>query len=249
MWRLLTLAMSALAVAVLLGACDPSQAEPQGEPPQKRAFEAAEQARQAAAEAGPHAPKHPEFTPIPTTPSPTPFVAGPDVRPCDAADLNAGVTGSNGLTGGQALAGIGLGNESAEPCRLSGPPGIELLGPDGGVIPLDVFQSPPCSDTTSRPCIFPGPLLMLPNLGEVKPHSAVPGQGWLEITWRGHDDTGTCSPQPRVATAVRLSLPEGRGELTVDLTSEFPATPQFPAGIAPCQKVGILEFGGVPPKG
>ena len=82
---------------------------------------------------------------------------------------------------------------------------------------------------------------MLPNLGELRPRTAVLGQAGLEMTWWVRDDTGTCSPPPPVATAVRLSLPEAGGDLTVDLTLEFPG------GIAPCHRVGIFEFGGVPP--
>jgi len=38
------------------------------EPPEKQAVLAAEQARQAAAEKAPHAPKHPEITPVPSCP-------------------------------------------------------------------------------------------------------------------------------------------------------------------------------------
>lgn len=215
------------------------------EPPEKQAFEAAEEARQAAAEKAPQAPAHPEITPA-IVPTPTPFIAGPEVRPCNASDLNAAVIGSNAATGGQLLAGIGLGNKSTEPCRLSGPPNIQLIDPEGHVIPLDTFQSSPCSTTVSSPCIFPEPLLMLANLGELKPHTAVPGQAGLEITWWAsdfNDPTGTCSPPPPVATAVRLSLPEGGGELRVDLT------PEFPAGIRPCHsRVGIFGFSGIPPK-
>ena len=150
-----------------------------------------------------------------------PAAWGGEVRPCRAADLNAAVVGTNGVTGGQLMLSIGIGNRADTPCTLHGPPQVQFLDSQGRVLPFTVRQGVPCP--SREPCIRQEPVILAPGLGELVPHGLRPGQAALTLLWPAHDGTGTCTPPPVRAPSARLVLPEGGGELGVTL--EPPAAP------------------------
>jgi Protein of unknown function (DUF4232) len=178
----------------------------------------------------------PTATPFPTPPQP--FLASPEVRHCGSSDLDASVT-----TGGQGFtmhetAMIYLGNRSETPCRLNHLPDIQFLDSDGNLVPLGIQPATQyCSRRDGSFCISTEPLLMLPDL-PVDNGTVRPGQAYAEIDWL---DTRACAPPPRVARAIRLWLPEGGGQITVDIPSN-----SFPDGIAPCGNLEVLDYSGVP---
>lgn len=167
-------------------------------------------------------------------PSSTALVVGPAVRPCAASDLLTSIS-SNALTGGQLLLGIALGNRSGSACQISQLPNIQLLDAQSHALPVTVSAE----GEACPPCAFQQPLLLLPDLGDIKPHVALrPGQGWVELEWATYDGAGVCLTPPPIAMAVRLLLPDDGGAVTVDVTSEFPS------GIAPCHwPVQIFAYG------
>jgi hypothetical protein len=175
----------------------------------------------------------PTCTPRPTPPAP--LGAGPEIRRCDASDI-AGVAmpGENLETMHDGMA-ITLGSRSSTPCRLDHVPDIQFLDSNGAVLPLEVRQSPPCSEDRGFPCVFSRPLLLLPDL-PVGAGAALPGQVHLLIEWL----SDPCSPPARLATAVRLWLPEGGGAITLDVSTTL-----FRGGVAPCRNVEVLDYGGV----
>jgi hypothetical protein len=177
---------------------------------------------------------------LPTsTPFPTPLMprtAGPEVRRCDASDLTGvAMPGENLETMHEGLR-INLGNRSLTPCRLSHIPDIQFLDSEGAAIPLEVQQSPLCSDRHGLPYISSSPLLMLPKM-PAGSDAALPGQARLVIEWL-YD---RCSPPAQLATSIRLWLPEGGGAVSIDLPPQL-----FRGGVAPCYGVEVLDYDGVP---
>lgn len=166
-----------------------------------------------------------------TAPAAGPAARDGEVRPCRAADLNAAVVGTNGLTGGQLLVSIGIGNRADTPCALQGPPQVQFLDSQGQALPFTVRQGVPCP--ARQPCIRQEPVILAPELGELVPHGLRPGQAALALVWPVHDGTGACASPPVRAPSARLVLPEGGGE--VDVTLEPP--------VAPCGgQVELLAF-------
>ena len=176
----------------------------------------------------------PTSTPFPTPP--TPLTAGPEVRRCGASDLNGvALLGDNLETMHDGVR-VTLGNRTGTPCRLSRIPDIQFVNSSGVVIPLKVDQSPLCSDRHGFPCVFSSPLLMSPDT-PAKAVAALPGQAHSIIEWL----SGPCSPSAQAAKSIRLWLPEGGGAISVDLPPQL-----FRGGVAPCQSVEVLDYGGVP---
>ncbi len=139
---------------------------PQSGAPEKRAFEATERAMYATEAAPPTAPitREPITTPRPV---PTAFAAGPDVKACVAADLNALAAEGVSATGGQNFIVVRIGNVSDVPCRFAGPPDVQLLDADDkAVFDIDNSAGITCSkDSGSLPCVLREPsLLLLPKL-------------------------------------------------------------------------------------
>jgi hypothetical protein len=169
-------------------------------------------------------------------PSPTPLIAGPDVRLCHRTDITTAVS-DNAATGGQLLGAIVLGNRSDTPCQIKQPPQVELLDVHSEVLPITVTPGKPCPETPF--CIFQQPVLLLPGLGDPQSHVAVkPGQVVLTLTWHIHNGAGTCPTPPPKATEVRLLLQDTEDEVVVDVTSVFSG------GIAPCDgTVQIFGYG------
>jgi hypothetical protein len=171
--------------------------------------------------------------PPPTSqPSPTPLIAGPDVRLCHRADITTAAS-PNGA-GGMSFAFITLGNRSPTACQIKQPPGVELLDLHGDALPISVTRGQPCPAITY--CLFQQPLLLLPGLPA--PSGAVaaqPGQAVLILTWSPVDGSGGCATQPPKATQVRLLLQDAEDEVVIDVTSALPYS------IAPCDGTVALE--------
>ncbi len=172
----------------------------------------------------PAPPRLPTPSPIPVVPAGTPN--------CRAQDLRAVFLGGNALTGGQLIASFAFGNRSAAPCVLQGVPGLQLLDAAHNVIP---------GTNGSDGRVPVQPILLAPNLGTTE-GQMVPGQAWFEIYWRVHDGAGSCANPSPSATAARIQLPAGGGEVMVPL-----ASPRLGA-IKPCGgEVGISPFQPVTP--
>jgi hypothetical protein len=222
-----------VALALTLASCRHGEAQPS-----MRTADVAATAQQATADAWktatlPPPPILPTSTPPPTLPAP--LTAGPEIRRCDASDVAAvAIPDENLETMHDGLA-IILGNRSSTPCRLNHVPDIQFLDSNGAVLPVEVRQSPLCSDDGGFPCVFSLPLLALPN-SPAGTGGARPGQVRLLIEWL----SGPCSPPATLATAVRLWLPEGGGAITLDVSMTL-----FGGGVAPCRYVEVLDYGGV----
>jgi cell division septation protein DedD len=215
--------------------------------PEKAAVEATARAMQLTAEAYPTAPVRPG--PIETPPAlPTPRVAGPDVRPCQAKDLTAVADEGAAATGGEGFVVVTIGNESDTACRLAGPPGFQFVD-SAGKVANNVERSedsPACSSERDFPCVFSKPLLMLPELPvpspaqlKSEPIPTEPGQAVLSIgVWTpgGH----MCSGPATEISAIDLSLPEGGGKLRVELSPEL-----FRYGTLDLCRVTLFDFNGV----
>jgi hypothetical protein len=169
----------------------------------------------------------------PSLPTPSPIPVVPAGTPnCRAQDVRVVFAAGNALTGGQLVAHLALGNQSDTSCVLEGVPGLQLLDASGKLIP---------GTNGSYRRLPEQPVLLAPNLGATE-GQLVPGQAWFEIYWRTHDGAGSCANPSPLATAARLQLPAGGGELMVSLTN-----PRL-GGIAPCGGgVGIGPFQPVTP--
>jgi hypothetical protein len=171
--------------------------------------------------------------PPPTSrPSPTPLIAGPDVRLCHRADITTAV-GSGAAESQHLAARIVLGNRTDTPCQIKQPPGVELLDVHGDLSPITV--SGPCAACD----YFQQPVLLLPGLGQPNANTTLrSGQVALALTWLPHNGAGTCPTLPPKATEVRLLLQDTEDEVVVDVTSAFPGV------IAPCDgTVQIFGYG------
>lgn len=196
--------------------------------------------------------------PPPTSaPSPTPLIAGPEVRPCGSADVATNVRGQ-GYTGGGRLTYIEIGNHSNTPCQISGPPDLQFLDAGGQVLPVNLIigsSCPPPGDPfggTSPFCIFQQPLLLLPDV-EFGQTGVRRGQVLLTLDWHAFFDTATgiChTPPPRV-TQVRLFPRDTDDEVLIDLIARpwDGLSARVPEGrrngIAPCD--GTVVYWGYGP--
>lgn len=205
---------------------------------------------QETAEALPTAPvtREPITTPRPV---PTAFVAGPDVKACVAADLNALAAEGVSATGGQNFIVVRIGNVSDVPCRFAGPPDAQLLDADDkAAFDIDNSAGITCSkDSGSLPCVLrESPLLLLPELpvpsvDQLHSYDApqpLPGQALLIISWWG-PGSHTCSGPAPFITAVRLNLPQDGGDIVAKLPPELFSK----GGIEPC-RAELFAFEGVP---
>ena len=142
-----------------------------------------------------------------TAPAAGPAARGGETRPCRTADLNAAVIGHNGLTGGQQMVSIGIGNRSDTPCALQGPPQLRFLDLQGQELSLTVERGVPCP--AGYPCVRQEPVVLAPGLGELVPHGLRPGQAALVLIWSTHDGSGACASAPVRAALVQMALPDG----------------------------------------
>jgi hypothetical protein len=216
----------------------------------KRSFEATEQANQATAAALPTAPAVPFVPPTPA-PLPTPFVAGPDVRSCEVADLTALAAEGSGATGGENFIIVELGNKSGSPCALAVPKRVVLLNTDG----LPAFQLgsssvSKCSADMEFACVSSRPLLLLPGLPARSPSefesdskSVVPGQALLTIAWWASNYEGDpeCQAKPSFITEIGLVLSSSGEDLDVKLSDDL-----FPEGGIEACRAALFSFNGVP---
>ncbi len=159
-----------------------------------------------------------------------------EVRPCTSADLNAAVTSSNGLVGGQIVAYLGFGNKSDTACSLEGVPGLELLDAEGRRLAVDVFSL--CETQGSDPCQPRQTVIVGPDTGDLERHRARLGQVAVELYWPTHTDAPPCSPSPGEAVTIRVYLPSGE---SVDAA----VAPEFD-WISPCRRLGVGWFTSVP---
>ncbi len=185
------------------------------------------------------------------TPAPTEDVASPTapptelaVRPCRDVDLNAGVIGTGGGLGQGRYAAILLGNSSPTSCVLDGSPEVQLIDSQGQVM-LTVDRDDFCR--ASADCPILDPVVLMPGLGQVRPHSPLPGQATIIIEWgNAQPHTALCSEPSEDAAAIRLLLPSNGGQLDVEPRDEYGE----PLHIAPCRGEHhgwfyIFEFGPV----
>jgi hypothetical protein len=161
----------------------------------------------------------------PPSPSPGPQAIPENTVACQAQDLAAGVTGSNGAIG-HLLTSFGFFGVTG-PCYLDGTPPIELLDSTGQAI--DIRQHSPFfpPQQPGRALIEPGPVPL--------PHTdLIPGQVSVSIDWVTQPEA--CPGAGAVVPARALiAIPAG-GVLSV-------AIPPEPAAYA-CQGLGVSAFEG-----
>src|SRR5207245_6173092 len=81
------------------------------------------------------------------------------IKPCRSIGLNAIVSGSVGLTFGQVVSSVTIGNNADTACLLRGVPRIELLGADDNT---SVDQFPLC-ESSLYPCAPLGDVILSPH--------------------------------------------------------------------------------------
>ncbi len=169
------------------------------------------------------------------SPSPTSTTAAA-VRDCLASDLNALLGSSNGLTMGQIVAWITIGNQSGTACTLYGTPGVTLRDETGSLVPIEVFAA--CAHArTYLPCEVEQAVVLVPGLGAIQPRSAVAGQAYIGLYWPSYGSEGPpCNPPISRAVEIRIKLSTRTDELLVA------TAPEFPEGIRPCHEIGVGWF-------
>src|SRR5204863_9951915 len=152
--------------------------------------------------------------PPPATPEPT---ADPRMLPiCTSRDLILTASGWGGATGSMA-GGASVINLGSNPCTVSGKPGIELLDSHGTVIARGVAAEP--SPTS--------PLVVL----------ATGGVAGVTVVW-----SNWCVGPPPRPLHIRLSIPEGGG----DLTTAVRDAPGVPGEVPRCDSPGSGSTFAVP---
>lgn len=169
--------------------------------------------------------------------TPTPLIAGPDVRPCAAVDLKAGV--HHIATDSQVLATIRLGNRSATSCQIRRLPDIRLQDERTQDLPITVSSGEIEDCPAPVLCIFRQPIVLLPGVGLDPNTDPLPGQAWIQLGWYTGASNGACPAEPPRATFVVLTLPDNASQFGVDVVSELPD------GIAPCD--GTVQIQGYGP--
>jgi hypothetical protein len=138
---------------------------------------------------------------------------------CNADQLAAVFSGSAGLTDGQMMAGIVIGNRGPT-CFLEGYPAIQVFDRSGGEIALKVANR---SDRT------PAKVVVVSGTSGIMPYASIAGTASVSFSWPTHDGAGSCSPLAQEGTYLRIRLPYGGGYLDVPVID-----PRNQITIAPC---------------
>jgi hypothetical protein len=155
-------------------------------------------------------------TPTPSLLSPPPSY--PDVRPCVAADLAGSKGEGQGLTGGEAEAGIVFTNTSPSACKLEGVPTIQFVDEDG------TTEQASWREFACQPRIWPcqaTTAVLEPDHGQTPaPNYFVkPSQTSVYVTYStGSFDASSSTSCPNMAKAILITLPDGGGSLNLPLT-------------------------------
>lgn len=108
--------------------------------------------------------------------APTPTSTSSGIRACTASDVAMRFRGWNGATG--SLQGtVGIGNQSATRCLLSGYPKVDLLAQSGDPLPLTLDQWKTFAKVAD--------VVLEPNTGDVPAKGAAfkAGQGSFGLNW------------------------------------------------------------------
>ncbi len=168
-----------------------------------------------------------------------PPLSAPDVRPCTAADIDASMLGAGPpLRRDGFVSGIDFRNKLRTACKLNGVPQIDLVDGNGDIISLAV--NPACQvSVLSMACGHPlEDVVLIPKTSVFKPHATLPpGQASLSMSWSESDsEVGTCSVPSALAASIRIHLPEGAGDIIVDVAgSEW-------RGIRACKEIRVSWF-------
>ena len=171
----------------------------------------------------PWTPLTPTLTPPAASEGPSPIPPG--TMPCQAADLVAAVTGSNGATG-HVLTSFGFAGTSPA-CYLDGTPSVALLDSKGSPIPFR--QRPPY-----MPPLHPGRALVEAGPPPATHTELKVGQASLTLDWISQPET-CASTGSVLPTQALIAIPAG-GIIAV-------ALPVEPAAYA-CAGLGVGVFEG-----